>query len=316
MGDILLTNSHGHDIVAVGASAGGVEALTRVVGGLPPAFPAAVFVVLHLSPNLPSALAEILGRSGPLRATQAENQQPIQSGHIYVAPPNKHLVVHRRHMTLETGPRENNARPSVDRLFRRAARSYGRRVVGVVLSGTLTDGALGLAAIKMRGGVCIVQDPEEALFAGMPESALAATDIDYCLPVADISTQLDELTKHSLEHEPMSPDHSRQSDVTFHAADEPGSQSSPKVPNAASGLSCPECHGSTSVATAMALASARLLDAVHETSATVGRSCSRCSTTRRSCCSKSFMDAMDPPERHGAQNARDMPVDALVLEFR
>jgi two-component system chemotaxis response regulator CheB len=239
-----LNKTQGHDIVVIGASAGGVEALTRVVSGLPPTFSAAVFVVLHVPAEAPSMLADILDRSGPLRATQAKDGEPVQPGRIYVAPPNRHLALRRGFVALEAGPRENNARPSIDTLFRSAARVYARRVVGVVLSGTLRDGALGLAAIKLRGGVAIVQDPRDALFAGMPESALSATEVDFCLRVADIPTRLEELTNHTLEHDAMPSGEPMQPDVTSHAADEPTSQSSPKLPNRASGLTCPECHGS------------------------------------------------------------------------
>jgi len=236
--------SNGHDIVVVGASAGGVEALTRVINGLPRDFGAAVFVVLHLPPDVPSALANILNRAGQLPAQPARQNEPIELGRIYVAQPNRHLVVHRGHVTVEAGPRENSARPSVDVLFRSAARAYGRRVVGVVLSGTLRDGALGLAAIKIRNGVTVVQDPAEALFAGMPESALSTIDVDYCLRSADIPTQLVALTRHTFEQSTMQSAENDSAPVTDHAADEPHHQFSPKRPNAASGLTCPECHGS------------------------------------------------------------------------
>jgi two-component system chemotaxis response regulator CheB len=239
-----MTTTTAHDIVVIGASAGGVEALMRVVAGLPDAYSGTVFVVLHLPPEAPSALAHILNRAGPLSATQAHHKEPIEAGHVYVAPPNLHLLLHRGHIVLEAGPRENNARPSVDVLFRSAARSYGRRVIGVVLSGTLRDGALGLAAIKMRGGVTVVQDPEEAPFAGMPQNAINTTEIDFCLSAADIPLRLDELSQHTFEPQPMQPSESFESDVTIHAADEPDNQSSPKLANASSGLTCPECHGS------------------------------------------------------------------------
>jgi two-component system chemotaxis response regulator CheB len=237
----------GHDVVVIGASAGGVEALLRLVAGLPEDFGGAVFVVLHQLPNRRSALASILGRAGPLPAVQAEHLAPVRTGTIYVAPPNRHLVVHQGHMALEAGPRENHARPAVDVLFRSAARAYGPRVVGVVLSGTLRDGALGLAAIKMRGGITMVQDPAEALFPGMPESALKTTEIDFCLPAAAIPARLVELTHHTLEHQGMQPsesDRPADPETTSHAGDEPGGESSPKLPNTASGLTCPECHGS------------------------------------------------------------------------
>jgi two-component system, chemotaxis family, protein-glutamate methylesterase/glutaminase len=234
----------GHDIVAVGASAGGVQALTQLVAGLPVDFAAAVLIVLHMRPNVPSALAAILQRSGRLPVLQAEDEQPIERGHIYVARPNRHLILKRSRIALETGPRENSARPSIDVLFRSAARVYGRRVVGVVLSGTLHDGALGLAAIKMRGGVAIVQDPAEALFRGMPDSALTMAPVDLCLPVAEIPARLVELTHPAFELQPMDTSDREETVRTGHAADEPEGQFSPKLPNAASGLTCPECHGS------------------------------------------------------------------------
>jgi two-component system chemotaxis response regulator CheB len=129
--------------------------------------------------------------------SQAHGQQPIERGHILVAPPNRHLVVRRGHVALEAGPLENSARPSVDALFRSAARAYGRRVVGVVLSGALHDGALDLAAVKMRGGVTVVQDPNEARFAAMPQSALMTTHVDYCLRSAEIPARLVALCDHT-----------------------------------------------------------------------------------------------------------------------
>jgi len=237
------TRSIGHDIVVIGASAGGVEALVRVAAGLPGEFVGSVFVVLHLPPEASSSLARILDRAGPLRAVEAQHRMRIAAGQIYVAVPNRHLVVRRGHMLLQAGPRENSARPSIDVLFRSAGRAYGRRVVGVVLSGTLRDGALGLAAIKMRGGLTIVQDPDEALFPGMPESALGTTQIDFQLSAAEIPRQLAVLSLHTVEHPPM-PQSEPGPDVTTHAADEPDAELSPKLPNTASGLTCPECHGS------------------------------------------------------------------------
>ena len=234
----------GHDIIVVGASAGGVEALTLLVGGLPPEFAAAVFVVLHMPADSPSALAAILQRNGRLPVQQPEDGQPIQPAHIYVARPNRHLLVQRGRVGLDAGPRENSARPSIDVLFRSAARAYGRRVVGVVLSGTLHDGALGLAAIKLRGGIAVVQDPSEALFRGMPDSALKSAQVDFCLPAAEIPDQLVQLTQFAVEQVPMNTTDREETTPTIHAADEPDVQFSPKLPNAASGLTCPECHGS------------------------------------------------------------------------
>lgn len=232
-----------HDIVVVGASAGGVKALQELVAGLPADFRGSVFVVLHVPPHLPSGLASILARAGPLQAAPARDDEPIKPGRIYVAQPNYHLVVRPGRTKLEFGPRENSARPSVDVLFRSAARAYGRRVVGIVLTGTLSDGALGLAVVKLRGGITVVQDPDEAAFAGMPQNALNKARVDHCLRVADMPPLLVELSNHEIRQQRMRHTGHEASEPSGHAADEPHA-TSPKRPNAASGLTCPECHGS------------------------------------------------------------------------
>jgi two-component system chemotaxis response regulator CheB len=181
---------------------------------------------------------------GPLPAAHATDGEAIRPGRIYLAQPNRHLVVRDGRVRLEVGPRENSARPSVDALFRSAARNYGPRLVGVVLSGALSDGALGLAAIKMRGGVTIVQDPDEALFAGMPQSALSASRVDYCLRSADIAPVLVRLTEGRFEPLDMDTPDRQPEQPSQHAADEPNGAYSRKRRNGASGLTCPECHGS------------------------------------------------------------------------
>src|SRR5262245_18310910 len=183
----------GHDIIVIGASAGGVGALQEVARGLPLDLPAAVFVVLHVSPSGPSMLPRILSNSGPLRAHHAINGEAIEHGQIYVAPPDYHLLVERERMRVVRGPKENRARPAADPLFRSAAHAYGTRVVGVVLSGTLDDGTAGLAAIKRRGGLTVAQDPVAALYPGMPRSATANVSLDLCLPVASIASLLSRL---------------------------------------------------------------------------------------------------------------------------
>jgi two-component system chemotaxis response regulator CheB len=183
------------DIITIGASAGGVEALVKLVEALPVDLPAAVFVVLHVPSYGPSHLPEILSRRGPLPAAHARHGEAIAAGHIYVAPPDHHLRVRDGTVVLTRGPHENRSRPSVDALFRSAAREHGRRVAGVVLTGALIDGALGLQAIVRGGGVAIVQDPAEALFAGMPAAALQAVPGAYSLPVAEIAALLDQLTR-------------------------------------------------------------------------------------------------------------------------
>lgn len=165
-------------LVVIGASAGGVETLRQVVADLPDDLPAAVCVVLHISPGAPSALAAILGRAGPLPCRAVGDHEALRNGEILVAPPDRHVVVEDGHVALSAGPRENGHRPSIDALFRSAAQTMGERVVGVVLSGTRDDGTAGLALIKSHGGLALVQDPDEALYGGMPANAIAHVSVD------------------------------------------------------------------------------------------------------------------------------------------
>ncbi len=185
----------GHDIIVIGASAGGVEALKQLVHDLPADLHAAVFVVLHVSPYGTSVLPDILNRTGSLTAFHATHKQPIMPQRIYIAPPNYHMLVKPGHVQLTQGPRENGHRPAIDVLFRTAARAYGPRVIGVVLSGVLDDGTVGLLAVKHRGGIAIVQDPADALYSGMPESAIAAVEVDHVAPVSEISSLLTRLVQ-------------------------------------------------------------------------------------------------------------------------
>lgn len=178
------------DIVVVGASSGGIEALVNLVGGLPPDLPAAVLVVVHLTPASPSALPKILDCSGPLKAVRCEDGERIKPGRIYVARPDLHLLVEKERVRVVHGPKENRHRPAVDTLFRSAAVVYGPRVVGIILSGALNDGTVGLAAIKRRGGIAVVQDPDDTLFSGMPRSALEHVKVDHCLPLPNIAPLL------------------------------------------------------------------------------------------------------------------------------
>lgn len=177
-------------LVVLGASAGGVQALCEVVRALPARLDAAVFAVLHVSPYGRSAMPAILSRCGPLKAVHPADGEPIRPGCIYVAPPDLHMLVEPGVVRLSRAASENGFRPSVDVLFRSAARSYGARVVAVVLTGNLDDGTAGLAAVKRHGGVALVQDPAEADYPGMPASAVRNVDIDYVLPLAEIPVVL------------------------------------------------------------------------------------------------------------------------------
>jgi two-component system chemotaxis response regulator CheB len=178
-------------IVVIGASAGGIEALKELVSGLPADFSAPILLVLHIPADSPSLLGKILARAGTVKAKTAEDGEVAANGTVYVAPPDRHLLV-EADGTLRTprGPRENRHRPSVDPLFRSAALAYGPHAIGVILSGTLDDGTAGLLAIQRRGGISIVQDPEDAAYPGMPKNAIANVSVDHVLPVSDIARQL------------------------------------------------------------------------------------------------------------------------------
>jgi CheB methylesterase len=181
------------DLVVIGASAGGVEVLTRVVRDLPADLHAAVCVVLHVAPGSPSVLAKILNRAATLPCRPARDGEALCEGVILVASPDHHLVIEDGHARVTTGPRENGHRPAIDVLFRSAARALDSRVVGVVLSGTRDDGTAGLAAIKARGGAAIVQDPADAMYAGMPASAIASVAVDAVVPAALVGSTIAEM---------------------------------------------------------------------------------------------------------------------------
>jgi len=233
----------GHDIVVVGASAGGVEALIRLVEKLPSDLTAAIFVVLHVPAQNPSLLPEILSRSSQLKAVHPQDGEAIEKGCIYVAPPDRHLLIGRGHVHLVRGPKENRHRPAIDPLFRSAAAVYGPRVVGVVLTGSLDDGTAGLLAIKRLGGVAIVQDPEEALYPSMPLHALRHVHVDYKLPVSEIGSLITRLANESVDKEEVYhvPEEMeiemRIAEVSMNALNNGKQAGTP------SAFSCPECGG-------------------------------------------------------------------------
>lgn len=180
-------------VVGVGASAGGVEALKQFVGGLPADLQQAVLVVLHVAPSAPSVLGQILDRCGPLPAAAARDGEPVRAGHVYVAVPDRHLLVEDGRIRLSNGPTEDRHRPAVNPLFRSLAVAYGARATGLVMSGVLDDGVLGLQAIGARGGTTMVQDPDEAMYADMPRNALAMTDVHHVVSAAEAGKVLQSL---------------------------------------------------------------------------------------------------------------------------
>lgn len=187
--------STNHDLIVVGTSAGGVDALKVLAGGLPESLPAAVLIVMHTSPEGPYLLPDILGRVSPLRVSKVNDGDLIEPGRLYIAPPGHHLLVKGDRINLSRGPKENRSRPAIDPLFRTAAAAYGSRVVGVILTGMLDDGTAGLSAVKERGGITVVQDPEDSLYPSMPTSAIRHVSRDFVLPISEIASRLTRLTR-------------------------------------------------------------------------------------------------------------------------
>lgn len=173
-------------VVVVGASAGGIEALQQMVAGFPPDLAASVLVVLHMGPGSGGALPRILDRAGPLPALAATEGEPLEESRIYVCVADHHLLVSDGEIRLRRGPRENGHRPAVDPLFRSAAVYYGPAALGVVLSGSLSDGTAGLSVLRRQGGRAVVQDPAEAIYDGMPASAIEHVGADHVVKAAEI----------------------------------------------------------------------------------------------------------------------------------
>ena len=237
LGRILLNR---HDIVTIGASSGGVETLMKLVRSLPPDLPAAVFVVIHLLEGFPSALPSILSRAGPLTAVHPEDGDQIVSGRIYVAPPGFHMLLEPGHVRIVRGPKENRHRPAVDPLFRTAARAYGSRVVGVILTGVLDDGTAGLLAVKRRGGR---PGPRGGAFLRDAAEPLEYIDVDHCLPLEKIASLLARLSREPAKEEgdyPVPEEMEYESNI---AGLDPSAVESEATPGDLSSLSCPECAG-------------------------------------------------------------------------
>lgn len=233
------------DIVAIGGSAGAIEAISTILRRLPPDFPAALFVVIHISPESPGYLPQIFSRAGPLRAEHARDGKTFAHGRLYVAPPDRHLLLEPDGtMRLARGPKENCVRPAVDPLFRSAALGFGPRVTGIVVSGGLDDGAAGLRAIKMCGGTTVVQDPEDALASSMPATALRHVSIDYCRPIADIGPLLAELVGRTPAPRAVAEDAMRKKlEIESQIAKNAGQAGSVTRIGEPSIFTCPECHG-------------------------------------------------------------------------
>jgi two-component system chemotaxis response regulator CheB len=224
-------------VVAVAASAGGVEALRRLVAKLPADLDAAICIVLHIPPTGRSVLAPILDREGPLHAVVAEHGAPLRRGTIYVARADHHLLVRRDRIELSRGPKENGVRPAADPLFRSLARSWGAKSIAVVLSGALGDGAAGTIAVAQAGGRVIVQDPADAVVSSMPQSALAAITPDAVVGLEQMAATLVPFVD--------APNHDSPKEALVTGDPDPAEQmrGPSRPPGPASGFTCPECSG-------------------------------------------------------------------------
>ena len=232
------------DIIVVGTSSGGIEALKELVAGLPRDLKASVFVTLHVAPYSLGILPEILERSGQLPASNAVDLEPIERGRIYVAPPDRHLLVEPSgRVRVTRGPRENRFRPAVDPLFRSAAYAFGPRVIGVILTGWLDDGTAGIWAVKERGGTAIVQHPDDSFAPSMPLNAIKHVEIDHIVPLKDIAPLLVRLTETAVVEEGGRPV-SEEMEIEVKIAREKNALESGIMKwGEPSVYACPECHG-------------------------------------------------------------------------
>jgi two-component system chemotaxis response regulator CheB len=230
------------DLVVIGASAGGVGSLQRVVEHIPAGFPAAILVALHLPDGIRSMLPEILARAGNLPASHAENGEKFERGRIYIAPAGFHLTIQDGRMNVTRGAREHGHRPAIDPLFRSAAIAHGPRVIGVILSGLLDDGTVGLREIKRAGGLAIVQDPRDTEWPSMPQSALNHVNVDYSVPATQIGTLLQQVVMGRPRSQRAMPSNDGKmvneelSELTMHRDER-------LHPGDPSPYSCPECGG-------------------------------------------------------------------------
>lgn len=234
------------DIIVIGASAGGVYALKELVAGLPADFEASIFIVQHVSPHAPSLLPTILEHVGRLPASHPQDGELVQPGHIYVAPPDHHLLVEYDQVIVKKGPKENRFRPSIDALFRSAAYRYGTRVIGIVLTGLLDDGTSGLWTVKRLGGLGVIQSPEDAMYASMPRSVLEYVEVDHIVPVAEMASLLIELTQQTAPEQPGLDEEEAnrlETEINIAAQDNAFNMGILEM-GRLTPLTCPECNGS------------------------------------------------------------------------
>jgi two-component system chemotaxis response regulator CheB len=229
------------DIIVIGGSAGATAPLKEILSRLPLDLPAAVFVVLHIPSHGIGILSTVAAAAGPLPVRQAEHGLAIENGVVYIAAPDHHMLVRDGHIVLGRGPRENMVRPAIDALFRSAALYFGPRVIGVVLSGLLSDGAAGLNAVKRCGGMALVQDPTDAIADEMPRRALEATEVDLTVPGSKIGDVLSDLARGSPGQAPPAP-RELALEVAIAAGERIDAEQFAAVSEPAA-LTCPACGG-------------------------------------------------------------------------
>ena len=233
-----------HDIIVIGASAGALAALETLMHALPGDFPGAIFIVVHISPEAKSEVARILDAAGSLPVVAPLDGDPIVPGTVYVSTPDMHMLIERGRVRIVRGPKENRHRPAIDPLFRSAAWAYGPRVVGIVLTGYLDDGAAGLWAIKSCGGTSIVQDPADAAYPEMPANALLQNDVDHCVPLADMADLLVRLAQESVDvAKTYAKPPSIKTEVETAAMERLNEIEDMDALGKVSPFTCPSCHG-------------------------------------------------------------------------
>lgn len=229
------------NIVVIGGSAGATESVLALLGGLPPGVPATLFIVLHLSPGSAEWLSARFRQVSKLPIESPEGDQAIEDGHVYVGRPDRHLIVKQGKVIASRGPRENLWRPAIDVLFRTAAVAYGPRVIGVLLSGELDDGTAGLQAIKMCGGVAVVQDPDDTVYCAMPQTALSNLDVDHRVRLAEMPALLARLVAASSGPPVAIPEALRKEALMADEKTDTAALYDQQKPP--TDLSCPECSG-------------------------------------------------------------------------
>jgi two-component system chemotaxis response regulator CheB len=231
------------DIIVIGTSAGGFSALRSLLHQLPPDLPATIVIVQHMSSLHSSNLPALLQRAGNLKVSHPTDGERFVKNHVYVAPPDRHLMIEDGHIRLSQGPKENLTRPAVDPLFRSAALAFRGRVVGIVLTGELDDGTAGLWSVKYRGGITVVQDPLDAEHPSMPRSAANNVKIDYCLPLSEIGPLLVRLASDPFDDQNVIPSEKLEIENRI-ALDDPRALDRLERLGELTALTCPDCHGS------------------------------------------------------------------------